>query len=171
MPRTYFIFGDIEGKLDALRVECTKCERRGRYNVGKLIAKHGRRGNMGLMARGLVRTGVRRNEFFLDLVVNPLEPLLGSLSAILQLITLNLQVFVLILCSAQLDRKLVRQAHSAFALFVRQIGCLLEQRKDRLSGMIQRITMIARRFFLGCKLQHLLGHVGLARTHDSLPSH
>ena len=24
MPRTYLIFGDIEGKLDVLRVECTK---------------------------------------------------------------------------------------------------------------------------------------------------
>jgi hypothetical protein len=46
MPRTYFTFGDIEGKLDVLRVECTKCERKGRYSVAKLIAKHGRRGNM-----------------------------------------------------------------------------------------------------------------------------
>jgi hypothetical protein len=25
MARTYLIFGDIEGKLDVLRVECTKC--------------------------------------------------------------------------------------------------------------------------------------------------
>ena len=74
---------------------------------------------MGLMARGLVRTCARRNEFFLDLVVNPFEPLLGSLGAILELIALNLQVFVSILCGAQLDRKLVRQAHSAFALVVR----------------------------------------------------
>jgi hypothetical protein len=24
-------FGDIEGKLDLLRVECTKCDRKGRY--------------------------------------------------------------------------------------------------------------------------------------------
>jgi hypothetical protein len=24
MPRTYLVFGDIEGKLDVLRVECTK---------------------------------------------------------------------------------------------------------------------------------------------------
>jgi hypothetical protein len=28
MPRTYLTFGDIEGKLDVLRVECTKCEHR-----------------------------------------------------------------------------------------------------------------------------------------------
>ena len=56
------------------------------------------------MARGLVRTCARRNEFFLDLVVNPFEPLLGSLGAILELIALNLQVFVSI-CGAQLDRK------------------------------------------------------------------
>ena len=46
MARTYLIFGDIEGKLDVLRVECTKCPRKGRYSVAKLIAKHGRKGNM-----------------------------------------------------------------------------------------------------------------------------
>jgi hypothetical protein len=46
MARTYLIFGDIEGKLDVLRVECTKCERKGRYSVAKLIEKHGRKGNM-----------------------------------------------------------------------------------------------------------------------------
>jgi hypothetical protein len=28
------------------RVECTKCNRRGRYNVRKLIEKYGRKGNM-----------------------------------------------------------------------------------------------------------------------------
>ena len=42
MARTYFVFGDIEGKLDVLRVECTKCDRKGRYSVAKLIEKHGR---------------------------------------------------------------------------------------------------------------------------------
>jgi hypothetical protein len=31
--RTYLIFGDIEGKLDVLRVECTKCARKGRYSA------------------------------------------------------------------------------------------------------------------------------------------
>ena len=46
MPRTYLIFGDIEGRLDVLRVECTKCARKGRYQVPKLIAKYGRKGNM-----------------------------------------------------------------------------------------------------------------------------
>jgi hypothetical protein len=44
--RTYLVFGDIEGKLDVLRVECTKCARRGRYSVRKLIEKYGRRANM-----------------------------------------------------------------------------------------------------------------------------
>jgi hypothetical protein len=29
MPQTYLIFADIEGKLDVLRVECTKCDRKG----------------------------------------------------------------------------------------------------------------------------------------------
>ena len=27
------VFADIEGKLDVLRVECTKCTRKGRYQV------------------------------------------------------------------------------------------------------------------------------------------
>jgi hypothetical protein len=31
MPRTYLVFGDIEGKFDVLRVECTKCDRKGLY--------------------------------------------------------------------------------------------------------------------------------------------
>jgi hypothetical protein len=46
MARTYLVFGDIEGKLDVLRVECTKCGRKGRYHVQKLIEKYGRKGNM-----------------------------------------------------------------------------------------------------------------------------
>ena len=46
MPRTYLVFGDIEGKLDVLRVECNRCDRKGRYSVAKLIEKHGRNGNM-----------------------------------------------------------------------------------------------------------------------------
>jgi hypothetical protein len=41
-----FAFGDIEGKLDVLRVECTKCARKGRYHVHKLIEKYGRKANM-----------------------------------------------------------------------------------------------------------------------------
>ena len=35
MARTYLVFGDIEGKLDVLRVECTKCERKGRLSAGQ----------------------------------------------------------------------------------------------------------------------------------------
>jgi hypothetical protein len=46
MARTYLVFGDIEGKLDMLRVECSRCGRKGRYNVGKLIEKYGRNANM-----------------------------------------------------------------------------------------------------------------------------
>jgi hypothetical protein len=44
--RTYLTFGDIDGKLDVLRVECARCKRKGRYSVAKLIARYGRRGNM-----------------------------------------------------------------------------------------------------------------------------
>src|SRR5262245_8316625 len=46
MSRDYLTFGDIAGKLEVLRVECTRCPRRGVYNVAKLIEKHGRRGHM-----------------------------------------------------------------------------------------------------------------------------
>jgi hypothetical protein len=46
MARDYLTFGDIEGKLEMLRIECTRCPRKGLYNVAKLIAKHGRHGNM-----------------------------------------------------------------------------------------------------------------------------
>jgi hypothetical protein len=46
MARAYLIFGDIQGKLDVLRVECTKCARKSRYQVHKLIEKYGRKANM-----------------------------------------------------------------------------------------------------------------------------
>jgi hypothetical protein len=36
MARAYLVFGDIEGKLDVLRVECTRCTRKGRYRVRQL---------------------------------------------------------------------------------------------------------------------------------------
>ena len=44
--RTYLIFGDIEGMLDILRIECTRCPRKGVYSIPELIAKYGRRSNM-----------------------------------------------------------------------------------------------------------------------------
>jgi hypothetical protein len=44
--RDHLTFGDIEGKLDMLTVECTRCPRKGRYSVAKLIEQHGRQGNM-----------------------------------------------------------------------------------------------------------------------------
>jgi hypothetical protein len=43
--RAYLVFY-IEGKLDVLRVECTKCSRRGVYYVYRLIEKYGRKANM-----------------------------------------------------------------------------------------------------------------------------
>ena len=36
----------IVGKLALLRVECTRCSRKGQYKVAKLIAEYGREGNM-----------------------------------------------------------------------------------------------------------------------------
>src|SRR3974377_1140648 len=46
MARTYLIFGDIEGKLNVLRVECTRCRCKGRYGVRRLIAQYGRKASM-----------------------------------------------------------------------------------------------------------------------------
>ena len=43
MARTYLVFGDIEGKLDVLRVECIKCPRKSRYSVPRLIENTGRK--------------------------------------------------------------------------------------------------------------------------------
>ena len=46
MPRTYLVFGDIEGKLDVLRVECTQVRPQGPLSRPQLIEKYGRKGNM-----------------------------------------------------------------------------------------------------------------------------
>ena len=46
MARTCLVFGDIEGKLDMLCVECTRCQRKGRYSIAKLITQYGRKANM-----------------------------------------------------------------------------------------------------------------------------
>jgi len=46
MARSYLIFGHIEGKLDVLRVECGRCQRKGRHSVRRLIEKYGRNANM-----------------------------------------------------------------------------------------------------------------------------
>jgi hypothetical protein len=46
MARTYLVVADIEGKLDVLRVECGRSQRKGRYSVRKLIEKYGRNANM-----------------------------------------------------------------------------------------------------------------------------
>ena len=43
MSRTFLTFGDIAGKLHILRIECTRCQRKGRHTVAKLVAQYGRR--------------------------------------------------------------------------------------------------------------------------------
>jgi hypothetical protein len=40
MARAYLVFGDIGGKLDVPRVECTRYSRKGRYHVRKLIERY-----------------------------------------------------------------------------------------------------------------------------------
>ena len=62
MARTYLIFGDIEGKLSVLRVECTRCSRKGRYSVRRLIAQYGRNARMMKWNSTVtVRGGMRRS--------------------------------------------------------------------------------------------------------------
>jgi len=39
------------GNAITIRVECTKCARKGRYNVSRLIEKYGRKANMDEMER------------------------------------------------------------------------------------------------------------------------
>ena len=51
MARTYLVFGDIEGKFDVLRVECTKCERKGRYSVARLNLNGSSPGSAGEAAK------------------------------------------------------------------------------------------------------------------------
>ena len=61
MSRTYLTFGDIACKLEMLRIECTRCARKGRYGVAKLIAQHGHRGNMSKWVsdlRAIARNGM-----------------------------------------------------------------------------------------------------------------
>jgi hypothetical protein len=61
MSRTHLTFGDIAGKLHMLRVECTRCARKGQYSVAKLIAQHGHRGNMSKWVsdlRAIARNGM-----------------------------------------------------------------------------------------------------------------
>ena len=43
MPRDgAIIFSDLIGKLDVLRVTCSKCDRAGRYHLDRLIKDPGR---------------------------------------------------------------------------------------------------------------------------------
>jgi hypothetical protein len=44
-----------------LRVECTRCARKGRYSVAKLLAQHGHRGNMSKWVSELVGDCPNRN--------------------------------------------------------------------------------------------------------------
>ena len=47
MPRDSAItFGDLEGKLSALRIECATCTRAGQYWIARLIEQRGRDGKV-----------------------------------------------------------------------------------------------------------------------------
>lgn len=41
MPTGALTLGDLRGRLDYLDVACSRCDRRGRYRVDRLIADHG----------------------------------------------------------------------------------------------------------------------------------
>jgi hypothetical protein len=80
MPRNYLTFGDIEGKLDVLRVECINA--RARASVARLIEKYGRRANMIKWKEQLNGDCPKRDEHQLhehcDLICRPTE---GAVSA------------------------------------------------------------------------------------------
>ena len=59
MPH-HLTFGDIEGKLDVLVVECTQCDRKGRYNVARLIAARPRRHSAGSLYQSFPPCEARR---------------------------------------------------------------------------------------------------------------
>jgi hypothetical protein len=46
MPRDALTPADLLGRIDALTVECVKCERRGRYRVRTLVREIGFDGNI-----------------------------------------------------------------------------------------------------------------------------
>jgi len=47
MPRDgAIIFGDLDGKLSALRIECATCTRAGQYWIARLIEQRGRDGKV-----------------------------------------------------------------------------------------------------------------------------
>ena len=47
MPRDgAIIFGDLDGKISALRVECATCTRAGQYWIARLIEQRGREGKV-----------------------------------------------------------------------------------------------------------------------------
>ena len=59
MPRDGALtFGDLDGKLDVLRVACRECDRRGRYPVAKLIERHGRDAKLVDWNRRLCKAGL-----------------------------------------------------------------------------------------------------------------
>jgi hypothetical protein len=41
MSRTYLTFGDIDGKLEMLRIECTRCPRKGSLQRGQFVRSYG----------------------------------------------------------------------------------------------------------------------------------
>jgi outer membrane immunogenic protein len=59
-----------------LRVECTRCDRKGRYSVAKLIEKHGRKGNLMVWREMLNADCPRRDARIHDRFTQPV----GSLS-------------------------------------------------------------------------------------------
>ena len=85
MSRTYLTFGDVACKLEMLRIECTRCARKGRYSVARLVAQHGHRGNMSKWVSDLRGDCPRRNAPHLhercDLICPDLPKVLVELRA------------------------------------------------------------------------------------------
>jgi hypothetical protein len=75
-------------------------------------------------------------ERLLDLIVNACEPIFRTNGTVPKMSRLLSKLAGFLLGSPQLERKLVCEIHGSRAVFLRHIGCLLQQGKDGMAGVI-----------------------------------
>jgi hypothetical protein len=67
MGKGYISFGEIAAKLPMLRVECSRCGRRGRYRTDKLIERYGADSSIEPWQQDLVRDCPRNGDPLIEL--------------------------------------------------------------------------------------------------------
>ena len=81
-------------------------------------------------------------KLILDLYRDLMQPLLSSVSPLLMIPNISLQVFDPIFGGAKLDRKLLSNLKSVLAGFLGHLACPMKQVQDPLGGFVQRIGVI-----------------------------